>query len=465
MKRFTLNVSAALTTAVLVVAGSAGTADAAKSAEANSVTRWVERSLDAVRVQNVGTPNAGRLYAMVTVAMYDAVNGIDRARRRGRTHALVPPAGAPVSGQRDVAAAAAAHAVLTALLRADQPPVVDGALDLALTSEIHAAGGEGGRRVTAGRDWGTHVGRRVVALRAADGTATAQTIAACSRFTNPVICDPGEFHASFDARFRSMAPFGVASAFPYLSTSPPALGSAEYAAAFEDVRTCGSNSPVLDALCVDPTTAAERAEISSFWLAEAGTVRETGTWLQAAVAIAQQRRTVASTSDTSRLFALVGMAIADAVKASWEAKATFFTWRPTTAIRRADSDGNPETVQSDTWTARITPAGGPPTVGGSPEYNSGTSTFSGAASAAIEGFYCHEPVAFSFETDLASNGPRFYASPLEAAREAGRSRIFQGIHFQFSNEDGRRAGRGIGHEIVSTKLQPVASRSRADACP
>lgn len=39
----------------------------------------------------------------------------------------------------------------------------------------------------------------------------------------------------------------------------------------------------------------------------------------------------------------------------------------------------------------------------------------------------------------ASNGPRFYASPLEAAREAGRSRVFQGIHFQFSNEDGRRA--------------------------
>jgi len=74
----------------------------------------------------------------------------------------------------------------------------------------------------------------------------------------------------------------------------------------------------------------------------------------------------------------------------------------------------------------------------------------------IEGFYCHRAVGFSFQTDLASNGPRFYASPLDAAREAGRSRIFQGTHFQFSNEDGRRAGRGIGSEIVSTKLRPVS---------
>lgn len=56
---------------------------------------------------------------------------------------------------------------------------------------------------------------------------------------------------------------------------------------------------------------------------------------------------------------------------------------------------------------------------------------------------------------MASKGPRSYANPLEGAREAGRSRIFQGIHFEFSNEDGRRAGRGIGTEIARTKLLPV----------
>ena len=116
-------------------------------------------------------------------------------------------------------------------------------------------------------------------------------------------------------------------------------------------------------------------------------------------------------------------------------------------------------VSDRTWTSRIS------TVGGSPEYNSGTSTFAGAASAAIEGFYCRETIAFSFQTDRASNGPRAYSNPLEAAREAGRSRIFQGIHFQFSNEDGRRAGRAIGTEIVNTKLGRVGAAPRDRRLP
>lgn len=255
-----------------------------------------------------------------------------------------------------------------------------------------------------------------------------------------------------------MTPFAIASPSTYQSTSPPALTGPEYATAFEDVRTCGSKSASLDGLCADPTTPAERAEISNFWLAEAGTVRETGTWLQAALSIVEQQRTVDSTSETTRLFALVAMAIADAVRVVWDTKATFFSWRPTTAIRLADTDGNSATAKDEAWTSRIR------TVGGSPEYNSGTSMFAGAASAAIEGFYCHGTLGFSFQTDLASNGPRFYASPLEAAREAGRSRIFQGIHFQFSNDDGRRAGRSIGREIVTTKLQPVGGAAHGGSC-
>lgn len=427
-----------------------GAADAAKP-RSNAVTRWVEASLDAVRVQNVGTPNAGRLYAMATAGMYDAVNGIDRARGHGRAHALVPASGAPVNGRHEVAAAAAAHAVLRGLLRADLPPVSDGGLDAALAAEIDAAGGAGDAPVAASRDWGRRVGQEVLARRAGDGSQAAELITACSRFADPVACDPGEFHASFDARWRHLVPFGIADATPSTSAGPPALDTAGYARAFHDVRTCGSSSAALDALCADPATPAERAEISSFWLAEGGTVRETGLWLQASLAIADEQGTIGSTSDSARLFALVAMAVADAVKVSWEAKATHFTWRPTTAIRRADTDGNAATDADATWTSRVA------SVGSSPEYTSGTSTFAGAASAAIEGFYCGTSPAFSFESDLASHGPRSYASPLEAAREAGRSRIFQGIHFQFSNEDGRRAGRAIGTEIAETRLLPVGN--------
>ena len=137
----------------------------------NTVTRWAAHSLQAVRAANVGTPNAGRLYAMVTVAMYDAVNGIDAARHRFvREHALVPTAGAPPAANRNAAAAAAAHAVLVALVPSQQA-----ALDAALATEL-AADKDGD--VGSGESWGRFVGEQIVALRAADGTEMALTMPA-----------------------------------------------------------------------------------------------------------------------------------------------------------------------------------------------------------------------------------------------------------------------------------------------
>ena len=393
----------------------------------NTVTRWAEQSLQAVRAANVGTPNAGRLYAMVTVAMYDAVNGIDAARHRfAREHALVPTAGAPSAGSRNAAAAAAAHAVLVALVPSQQA-----ALDAALATELAAA--QDGD-VVAGEIWGRSVGEQVVTLRATDGTEMALTIPAGTMV--------GEHRAAFDARFRNMTPFGVRSIDRYRSGPPPALTSDAYAQAFNDVKTFGQQDGD-----------AERNAIAQFWVVEGGTTREPGTWIQALVAIVEQMQTDRSVSDTARIFARVGMAVADGVAASWDTKATFFTWRPFFAIREADLDGNPDTEADPAWTPRNI------SIGASPEWTSGLSTFSGAASAVIEAFYFPHRVSFCFATDPAP-APRCYHSPLAAAIEAGRSRIYQGIHFQFSNEEGRRVGRRIGLEVALTRLRLCFGRSQ-----
>src|SRR5688572_23520331 len=141
----------------------------------------------------------------------------------------------------------------------------------------------------------------------------------------PAGSECGVPRAPFDARFRNMQFFGIANRTPYLSAPPPALTSAEYAAAFNDVKLFG----VQDG---DP----ERNEIAQFWLAENNTVRETGLWLHALLAIVKDRATDNDLSDTARLFAQVGMAIADAVSAVWYTKAEHFTWRPFFAIREAD---------------------------------------------------------------------------------------------------------------------------------
>jgi hypothetical protein len=140
------------------------------------------------------------------------------------------------------------------------------------------------------------------------------------------------------------------------------------------------------------------------------------------------------------------------VAASWDTKATYFTWRPFFAIREADQDGNADTEQDAAWTPRNT------SIGASPEWSSGLSTFSGAASAVIDAFYFPRRVPFCFATDPAP-APRCYGSPLEAAVEAGRSRIYQGIHFQFSNEEGRRIGRRIGLEVALTRLRLCFDRT------
>jgi PAP2 superfamily len=392
----------------------------------NVVTRWAEHAMQVVRAANVGTPNAGRLYAMVTVAMYDAVNGINTAQRHGREHALVPGTAAPQQGSRNAAAAAAAHAVLVGLVPAQMPD-----LDAALAEDLTAAlDGD----AAAGQQWGQYVGEQVVALRSNDGTQTAEIISGGSGI--------GVHRADFDARFRNMTPFAIRSAARYVSGPPPANMSAEYARAFQDVKRLGQQDG-------DP----ERDEIAVFWLAEGGTVRETGAWIQAAVAIVEQQGTDRSLSDTARLFARIGMAIADAVTVVWETKAAFFTWRPFYAIREAESDGNPNTSPDPLWTPRNT------SIGASPEYNSGTSAFAGAASVVIQAFYFPRVVSFCFATDLAASGARCFNSPRAAAVEAGRSRIYQGIHFQFSNEDGRRAGRRIGLEVALTTLRRCFAHS------
>jgi hypothetical protein len=434
---------------------------------ANGVTRWMDLALHAVAAQNIGTPDAGRLYAMVTVAMYDAVNGLDTAGPCGRQQALVPPSGAPAGGTPELAVAAAAHTVLV-----DPQFGVSAAataeLDAALEADIAAAGGLGHPGVVDGRDWGVSVGQQVVSQRATDGTQSAETIPAGSG------C--GVFRASWDARWRHMTTFGVddLTQFPE-SPAPPALPDSEYAEAFNDVKTCGSNSPTLDLRCADPTTPAERTEISSFWQAETRTVRETGIWFLALAEIVEQEDTGASLADTARLYALAGMAIADAIRSSWRTKHADNTWRPFHAIREASRDdllcdGNPHTIGDETWQPRIFPS-----IGATPEWDSGTATFAGAASSVIRKFYRQRSPISPFCFDTFQSGPpeatladafgppttstpRCYETASQTADEAGRARIFQGIHFQFSNQNGRDNGETIGQYIGKNRL------GRLDGC-
>ena len=423
--------------------------DHAPTSSGNIATRWIERTFDAVRSGNpaihTGTPGAGRTYAMATVAMYDAVNGIDVANRLStRDRALIASyAEAPTGASREAAASAAAHAVLTLLFESNA--TVKSSLDSAHAEELTALGWD--PAVEAGRSWGASVGHEVISLRSNDGTQT--------NTSKPGGSGPAAFPRTFSAtQFRNMVPFGIGSVAGYLSSGPPGLTSKEYAEAFNEVKRLGSFTDT------DP----ERTAIARHWLAEGRTIRETGLWFKVALNAISAQGTAASLSDTTRLLALLGMGIADSVATSWSDKFNWSYWRPGDAIRQASTDGNPATEEDASWNPRpgicsATSVALCPAFGGTPEHTSGTSTFAGAAAAILAAFYCTDHVPFSFAGEQSDSSLRSYRGFSEAAREAGRSRIYGGIHFQFSNEAGRAAGKKIGREIVRTRLLAAGANS------
>lgn len=386
---------------------------------------------------------------MTTAAMYDAVNGIEVAdglSTRGR--ALVASYdGAPAGGSREAAASAAAHAVLSSLFASNT--TVKDALDQAHAEELAALGSD--PAVEAGRSWGAAVGSEVVSIRSNDGTQTGES--------KPGGTGPGAFPRNFGStQFRNMTPFGVNSVAGHLSSGPPDLTSAEYAEDFNEVKALGSFTDA------DP----ERAAIARHWLAEGGTVKETGMWFKVALNVISDQDTAGSLSDTTRLLALLRMGIADSVATTWSDKYNFHFWRPGDAIRQASTDGNPATEEDPNWNPRpgICSATTVPfcsVFGGTPEHTSGTSMFAGAASEILASFYCTDHIAFSF-TDESGSSTRAYETFSAAAREAGRSRIYGGIQFQFTNDAGREAGKEIAREIVRTRLLEAGTGAGSSAC-
>ena len=402
----------------------------------NPVLVWNDLALQAVRATSASDAAAARAYAMLNVAVYDAVNGIDSANSLfGRGHALVPPNGAPRHGSRYAAAAAAADAVLRVVFPAQAP-----GFDAELAAELAALGNSS--RVTTGRAWGTEVGQQVVAARQDDGSTPVEV--------QPGGTAPGEFRANWSgAQFRRLLPFGIQDPSRYVTSGPPPLTSPEYAAGFAEVQVIGNAAiPDADALAT-----------FQFWNSAAGTSQPPGEWIKVATIVTNAQLLRFSLSGTARLFALLGMALSDVVGPTFETKFRYHHWRPATAIREAESDDNPWTTADPTWAPR---AGG---IGGSPEHTSGHSSFAGAGTTVLAGFFCKDAIPFDLASDSTPNVPRHYDSFSAAEFEAGRSRVLGGIHFEFSNRAGILAGRGVAQEILGNKLLRSFGPTHLGACP
>lgn len=233
-----------------------------------------------------------------------------------------------------------------------------------------------------------------------------------------------------------MQPWLIQSADQFLP--PPAIDSTEYATAYEEARTLGgADSETLGLRTADQT------QIALFWADGAGTFTPPGHWNQiASEAASSAGRT---TAEIAALMARLNIALADAAITCWNAKYTFDYWRPVTAINLGTTDGNVSTTGDAAWTPLIST---PPF----PEYTSGHSTFSGATATVLTAEFGDN---YAFTTGTPSTMPdligvtRSFTSFWDAAREAGQSRIYGGIHFQPANQEGLLCGQQVGNWVLS----------------
>ena len=363
---------------------------------ADVVLEWNQVMLDALKADRLLPLYLAREAAIVHAAVYDAVNAIDRSYTPLFAH-VKASRGASIQA----AAAQAAHDTLVAL-----SPSHRATFDATLAADL--AGIPPGR-AKQGIAVGKAVAQQILAWRSTDGSdlkVNYEPVNAQGHWqkTPPAFADP------VAPQWGQVIPFCIPSGSAFRPPQQPDLTSAEYAAAFAEVKSLGAAGST--------TRDAEQSDIARFWYGTAGTFTSAGYWNQIAQEVAEERGD--SPVQNARLFALLNLAQADSYFAIWDAKYTYDFWRPVTAIRAADTDGNPDTAPDAAWTSFL---GTPPF----PSYVSGHSGHSAAAAAVLAAYFKTDDVAFTLSTDSLPGVTRSYESFSQAVHEVSDSRVFAGI--------------------------------------
>jgi hypothetical protein len=395
---------------------------------ADMVTDWNTITLETIKTAKLTSTKASRVLAMVHTAIYDSVNAIDKTHDVYFIDITANP-----GTSEEAAAAAAAHIVLTQLYPG-QASTLDAALSTSLASLPD------GQAKADGIILGQMVGEAIVEWRTGDHS---DDMVPYIPGTKPGEWrpTPPDFKDAMTPHWRYVTPFAMSSIslFRYI-VRPPALHSYHYAQAVKYVQKIGSKTSL--------TRSTEQTMIAHFWADMPGTETTAGRWnLIAQSAAATQGNTL---SENARLFALLNITLADAGIAAWDLKYFYNLWRPITAIREADTDFNWLTVKDPNWEPLLNT---PPF----PEFVSAHSTFSGAAAGILKLFFNDDNISFTVQPYMMGmpSMPRTYLRFSDASREAGQSRIYGGIHYDFSNTNGLWVGNYLSKYTWSNLLRPL----------
>jgi hypothetical protein len=254
---------------------------------------------------------------------------------------------------------------------------------------------------------------------------------------NPLPFDPpaaADFLPAVLPGWGHVTPFVLRRSTQFEPDGPPRLSSKRYARDYNEVKAIGEKNSA--------TRTAEQTSIARFWYENASAA-----WSRIAIIVAHSQGL--NLWDTARLLALVNLAMADGVIAGFETKYDFNFWRPVTAIRAGDTDGNDATIAGPNWSSLLnTPA--------HPDYVSTHSVLGGASAEVLRRFFGSDDVPFTTTSGVPFAGlTRSYTSFSQAAAENGQSRIYAGIHFPSAAEDGIKQGGQIGRFVFTHALQPL----------
>jgi hypothetical protein len=403
----------------------AALAATAPPAFANVITDWDEKAVAVVTpMSNLGgtTPYmAVRMLGIVHAAMFDAVNSIEH-----RYHPYLVQLPADPATSKEAAAAAAAARVLATI----DPKTADdmkAALASYLTPITEGAAKSDGVKL------GEAVAAKVLEARANDGCDAPD---AYRPRTSPGVYVPTAI--TINSMWPDMKPFAMTSGSQFRPKPPTALDSKEWATDFNELRDYGGK--------ISTKRTAQQTETALFWtsplLAYQPLIRQLVTAKQMGVV------------DSARFMALEAVALNDAIIAVLDAKYHYNFWRPITAIRNGDIDGNPATDSEASWQ----PVASTPMH---PEYPCSHCIQSAAVAAVVKAVLGGADIPEVVLTSPATPGVTHRWTNLTAfTEEVANARIWAGFHYRFSTRVGTDMGIQIGEYVTKNMMQPVVTSSR-----
>ncbi len=370
---------------------------------ADAVLDWNAYAAKAiVTVGGQVPPRALIRLAMVHLAIYDAVNAIEGGPFEG--YASVPAVDGPASEQ--AAVATAAHDVLVALFRDKANGIVVGQQ---AASAILIKRAEDGRDAT-------------VIYTPGSGPGVWMTT-------------PPAFLAAQAPETPFVQPFALHSASQFRPEPPFSLASEDWARDYNEIKALGP--------AVGSIRTPEQTDIARFW-SDNPPLQWNRAWRALSVAKGL------GLADNARYFAMLATASADALIACWDAKYFYNFWRPVTAIRAGDTDGNPETAPDPAWIGLvITP--------NHPEYPAAHGCFSGASTETLNYLFGTDEVGFSMDSTVAGvvNPVRTYDHLSDALAEVLDARIYGGMHYRNSTRIGANMGKQVSRFTTRHFFRPA----------